>query len=145
MTTFKASDESRVRRNIVSLVLAGVVALAVLVVSFLPVEDKRKLHSGGRLHSWGHLAVFTVVGYAAARTAQTLWMRVAMFALAIVFGFGIELGEHLAFGNGLEWKDVLVDSLGVVAGTLVAAVFAPRRLYPLPAGGEGMPLERESR
>jgi hypothetical protein len=144
LTKLKASNQSRAQRRIVSLVLAGVVALAVLVVSFLPIEDKRKLHSPGRLHSWGHLAAFTVVGYLAARTAETLWMRVAMFALAIVFGFGIELGEHLAFGNGLEWKDVLVDSLGVVAGTLVAAVFAPRRLVPLPAGGEGVPPERES-
>jgi drug/metabolite transporter (DMT)-like permease len=115
------------RRKNTSLWLAVVVAFAVLAVSFLPVADKRKLHSGGRLHSWGHLVVFSVVGFVAARTAHSLWARIAVFAGAIVFGLGIEVGEHLVFGNVLEWKDVLVDALGVIAGTLLAIVFTPRR------------------
>jgi uncharacterized membrane protein YidH (DUF202 family) len=115
------------KRKITSLVLAGVVALAVSIVSFLPLADKERLHSKGRLHSWGHLAVFLVVGFVAARTVNSFWARTAVFTGAILFGFAIEVGEHLAFRGALEWKDVLVDALGVIAGTLLAIVSTPRR------------------
>jgi uncharacterized membrane protein len=122
-----AGQDARGRR-VVPLALAVVVSMAVAVGSFLPPADKRRLHSEGRFHSWGHLAVFCVVGFVAARTAHSLWARIAVFSAAIAFGFAIEYGEHCVFGSPLEWKDVLVDALGVIGGTLIAMVVAPRRL-----------------
>lgn len=113
------------KRKMTSLVLAGVVAAAVLAVSFLPEQDKRRLHSGGRLHSWGHLIVFSVVGYVASRAAHSPLGRFVALGLAALFGFAVELGEHLVYGSALEWKDVLVDALGVVAGALLVAVTLP--------------------
>jgi ethanolamine transporter EutH len=115
------------RQKASSFVLAVVVASAVAIVSFLPGRDKRALHSQGRFHAWGHLVVFSVVGYVAASVAQSRRARVLAFCAALVFGAAIEVGEHLVFGNSLERKDILVDALGVIAGTLLAATFAPKR------------------
>ena len=44
--------------------------------------------------------------------------------VAALFGFGVELAEHLTYKTALEWKDVLVDFAGVFAGTLIAFVGA---------------------
>ncbi len=92
----------------------------VLVVSFLPLQDKYFLHTKGRFHSWGHLFAFIVIGLVTGRAARTLRGHILVFLAAIFFGFSLEAGEHLVFGNGMEWKDVLVDSLGVVSGTVLA-------------------------
>ncbi len=113
------------RRSTISIALACVVVAAVAIVSFLPGADKRVLHTSGRLHSWGHLTVFAVVGYVAGRTSSSRKTRVLVFLGALIFVLGIEFGEHLVFHNPLEWKDVLVDGLGVVAGTLFALATAP--------------------
>jgi hypothetical protein len=121
----RSSGGSR-NRNHVSAALGVIVVAAVTTVSFLPSADKRALHTTGRLHSWGHLIVFSVVGYLAGRSSRSLWARVLAFLGAVIFGFAIEAGEHLVYGIGLEWKDVLVDALGVVAGTLGALAFRHR-------------------
>jgi hypothetical protein len=116
---------ARERRNL-SIALAAVVVAAVSFVSFLPTADKRVLHSEGRLHYWGHLVVFSVVGYVASRTARSPWGHIVVFLSAVIFGLGIEIGEHLVFRSPLEWKDVLVDAFGVIAGTLLAAATAAK-------------------
>jgi hypothetical protein len=115
------------RRKNASIALACVVAAAVAIVSFLPQHEKKALHSHGRFHSWGHLIVFSVVGYLAARAANSRRGRVLFFCMAIIFGTAIEIGEHFAFHSPLERKDILVDALGVVAGTLLASVSARRK------------------
>lgn len=78
----------------------------------------------GKYHSLGHFLAFVAVGFVLARTVHSMWGRVVAFAGAIVFGLGIEVMEHLAFGNALEWKDVLVDAAGAIAGTLLAMASA---------------------
>jgi hypothetical protein len=115
------------RERIVFLVLGCVLVAAVAIVSFLPIGDKYLLHTRGRFHFWGHLLAFFVVAYIAARISRSTYTRVLLFLGSLAFGLGIEVGEHLVFGSVLEWKDVLVDSLGVVGGTLIAVVSAPRK------------------
>jgi hypothetical protein len=75
----------------------------------------------------GHLIAFSVVGYVAGRTSSSLRVRTLVFFCALIFGFGIEIGEHLIFHSGLEWKDVLVDAVGVICGTLFAIASAQKQ------------------
>jgi hypothetical protein len=112
---------TRLKERSVSIALACLVVAAVAVVSFLPAGDKRRLHTIGRFHSLGHLLAFAVVAFVVARTTHSSRVRTVLFLASLVLGFGIEYGEHSIFGNPVEWKDVLVDTLGVVGGTLTAA------------------------
>ena len=114
------------RERTAFVVLACVIVAAIAFVSFLPNGDKHLLHTRGRYHSWGHLVAFSVVGYVAARISRSSYARVLIFIGSLVFGLGIEVGEHFVFHNPLEWKDVLVDAFGVVGGTLIAMVSAPK-------------------
>jgi len=112
---------AKLRERSVSIALACVVVVAVAIVSFLPAGDKRRLHTIGRFHSLGHLLAFAAVAFVLARTTDSSRVRTVLFLASLVLGFGIEYGEHSIFGNPVEWKDVLVDTLGVVGGTLTAA------------------------
>jgi glycopeptide antibiotics resistance protein len=109
-----------------SLLLASFVIALVLFGSFLPVAGKRALHTEGRFHISLHFAVFSIVGFVVFRVARSRAARAAAIAGAVLFGFLIEEGEHLVFRGGLEWKDVLVDAIGVVVGTLLALLTARR-------------------
>jgi VanZ family protein len=100
--------------------------VAVAVVSFLPADTKHALHTRGRFHSWGHFLIFSVVGYIAAGIARSPRARVLFFIGCLVFGFGIELAEHIVYQSGLEWKDVIVDAVGAGFGTVLALVTAPK-------------------
>jgi hypothetical protein len=93
---------------------------AVVVLSLLPNGDKAVLHTRGRLHSLGHFFIFGLVAYVAGRTSQSVRSRILLFAVVVLFGFGVELAEHLTYLAALEWKDVLLDSAGVIVGTLIA-------------------------
>lgn len=108
-----------------SIAFASAVVAAVAAVSFLPGHDKHRLHTSGRYHSWGHLLAFCAVSFVVARTTHSRSARILLFAGSLVLGLAIEYGEHAVYHNSLEWKDVLVDSLGVVCGTLLAIVTQP--------------------
>ena len=111
----------------ISIAFASAVVAAVAAVSFLPGNDKHRLHTSGRYHSWGHLLAFSVVAFVVARTTYSRSARILLFAGSLVLGLAIEYGEHKVYGNSLEWKDVLVDGLGVVCGTLLAIVTQPQQ------------------
>jgi hypothetical protein len=131
--TERAQSTSRLTRRRSGLrprIVAGFVLAGVFFVSFLPVADKRALHTEGRLHVGLHFAVFTIVGFVALRAAHSRAWRVATFAGAVLFGFAMEEGEHLVYGGAMEWKDVFVDALGVTAGTLLAALSIIRNRQP---------------
>ena len=118
------SEKAR-RGSSLFLALASILIPAITLLSFLPSRDKQILHTHGRYHSWGHLLVFCVIGFILTRAARTERMRMLLFIAAMVFGFGIEIGEHLVFTSPLEWKDVFVDVTGVVGGTLMALATMP--------------------
>jgi len=91
----------------------------------LPIGDKSALHTRGRFHSLGHFLVFGLVAYVAGRTSRSVQTRIFLFVGVVLFGFGIELAEHLIYQAALEWTDVLVDAAGVLVGTLIAFVGSP--------------------
>lgn len=124
-TTVRRSIKS-VRERAVFIALACVAVLGIGAISFLPVGDKRLLHTNGKYHSWGHFIAFSFVAFVTGRASRTVRGRVFLFLGSLLFGLGIEVGEHLAFGSLLEWMDVLVDAAGVVGGTLLAILSAPK-------------------
>jgi hypothetical protein len=109
------------------IVLACIAVLAVLILSFLPQSDKQMLHTEGRWHSSGHLLALGGIAYVAGRISRTGRGRFLLFLAALVLGFGIEVGEHLVFRSLVEWKDILVDAIGVVSGTLIAMIGMPKK------------------
>lgn len=110
------------------ILLACVLIPAVLCLSFLPGTDKYVLHTQGRFHSLGHLLVFCVLAFVAMRSARSLQARAILFLAAVFLGFAIELTEHLVYRSYMEWKDVLLDFFGVLAGTILARLTEPE--YP---------------
>jgi len=113
-----------------SLLLASCVVSAVSFVSFLPVAGKRALHTEGRFHVGLHLVAFGAVGFVVFHAARSRAARIAAFAGAVLLGLAIEVGEHRVFRGPMEWKDVLTDTAGVIAGTLLAALAASRSGHP---------------
>ncbi len=106
--------------------LSSVVVLGIGLISFLPDYDKNALHTRGIFHHWGHFFVFAVLAYSVARTTRSRTTQIILFLCAIVFGSGIELAESILYTAALEWKDVLVDSVGVLAGSLIAVLRQPK-------------------
>ena len=120
---------SNARRRKLFIALGCVLIPAVLCLSFLPGTDKYVLHTRGRFHSLGHLITFSALAYVAMRSARTLQVRTLLFVTALFLGFAIELGEHLVYRSYMEWKDVLLDSLGVITGTILALITEPTAPY----------------
>ena len=102
--------------------LAAVMVAAVAWVSFLPSSDKAVLHTRGRFHSLGHLVAFSAMSFLLLRSSGSAKVRVALFCGALALGWAIEYAEHVVFGSRLERRDILVDALGVVLGSVVALV-----------------------
>jgi len=113
------------RRIIFGTVLALMVGL-ILFVSFLPVGDKRILHTRGRFHPLGHLLAFASIGFVAVMMPKTFRGRILFIAGLLLFAFAIEFGEHLIFLAAMEWTDVLLDFMGVFSGILLALVSRPQ-------------------
>lgn len=124
-STKSSSIESSNQQRTIFLALACVVVPAIAILSFLPNSSKQIFHTRGRFHSWGHLLAFSVIAYLVARSARSLRGRILFFIASVIFGVGIEVGEHLVFKSPLEWKDVLVDAAGVIGGTLIAIIASP--------------------
>jgi len=113
------------RRIIFGTVLALMVGL-ILFVSFLPVGDKRILHTRGRFHPLGHLLAFASIGFVAVMMPKTFRGRILFIAGLLLFAFAIEFGEHLIFLAAMEWTDVLLDFMGVFSGILLALLSRPQ-------------------
>ena len=132
MNINKESQRSRIssRKSLVSIAFASAVIAAVASVSFLPSDDKHRLHTSGRYHSWGHLLAFSAIAFGVAKTTRSSRARFLFFIGSMLLGFALEYGEHAVYQNPLEWKDVLVDCMGVVCGTLLAIASEPRPDQP---------------
>ena len=100
--------------------LAVLVVAAIGVLSFLPIEDKRVLHTKGRFHEWGHLFAFMAVAFVLLAAAKTWPARLLLFAGALLFGLGIEYGQHRVYGMPAETMDMIVDATGVILGSILA-------------------------
>jgi len=74
------------------------------------------LQTTGAAHIATHFGVFAVLGLLLTLSfdAQPVWLLAVLAGIAL--GFTTELYEHLAFQSPMEFGDVLVDALGVLAG-----------------------------
>lgn len=113
------------RRIIFGTVLALMVGL-ILLVSFLPVGDKRILHTRGRFHPLGHLLAFASIGFVAVMTTKTFRSWIVFTVGLLLLAFAIEFGEHLIFLAQMEWTDVFLDFTGVFSGILLAFLSRPQ-------------------
>lgn len=108
------------RQNTILIVLTVLMMAAVFTGSLLPTHYKVALHTRGRLHSWVHVLAFGALAFVAARSTRSTPARLGLFAGALTLGFAIEVLEHVAYHAALEWRDVLVDAIGISVATLCA-------------------------
>ena len=99
----------RLKDKSISVALACVAVTAVAIVSFLPKSGERRVRRVGRFHSWGQLLAFASVAFVVAKMKSPSRVRVVLFFVSLVLGFGIESEEHSLSGNPVEWRDVLVE------------------------------------
>jgi hypothetical protein len=93
------------------------------------------LQTVGVLHIAAHFGVFAVLGLLLVLSFDTPPVRLLALLSAIALGFTTELYEHLAFQSPMEFGDVAVDALGVLAG---AAARVVRKPSILKEGSQGL-------
>ena len=106
-------------------IVAGLVLLAILLLTLLPTEAKQFLHTRGRFHTAAHVTVFAALAFAAAKSSKSGTTLLLLFAALLCFGFATEFLEHLLDESDIEWTDVAGDTVGVLigySGTLVEIV-----------------------
>ena len=98
--------------------------LIVTALSLAPLEVKELIGTTGKLHNFGHFAVFLI-------TAMTMcWgvagikgkSRRAMWAL--YFAVTLELLETVFYTSYLEWRDIALDASGILTGLAITIVTA---------------------
>jgi hypothetical protein len=80
------------------------------------------LQTTGAVHIATHFTAFAVLGLLLMLSLETRRVRLLAVLLAIALGYSSELYEHLAFQSPMEYGDVLVDALGVLAGAAARVV-----------------------
>jgi hypothetical protein len=70
----------------------------------------------GYTHIAAHFGVFFVLGCLLMFSFDLPRTRAFAVSAGVVLGYATELYEHLAFGWPMEYNDVLVDTIGVLAG-----------------------------
>jgi uncharacterized membrane protein YqgA involved in biofilm formation len=86
------------------------------------------LQTTGALHIATHFGVFAVLGLLSMLAFDTQPVRLLAVVLGIALGFATELYEHLAFQGPMEFGDVAVDALGVLAGGAARLIRKPSTL-----------------
>jgi glycopeptide antibiotics resistance protein len=104
----------------------------VAALSFLPMQFKHDLHTEGRFHLLGHWLVFLVTGFLLVNNTRSVRNRLLLLIFALIFGYSIEITQHLVFQIELEQKDVLIDGLGIVCGSLLAVLLERFKLLREP-------------
>ena len=92
---------------------------AIAVFSLLPSKDRQFLHflgTGGTFHAMGHLFTFGCLGGVAIGVSRSARWSVALIAGVLLFGWGIEMADHLLYHDWMEWRDVRIDSIGTLCG-----------------------------
>ena len=83
------------------------------------------LQTAGILHIATHFAVFAVLGLLLMLSFDTQPVRLLAVLAGIALGLTTELYEHLVFLSPMEWGDVAVDALGVLAGAVARFIKKP--------------------
>ena len=124
------------RRNFVSAYLtryrcrniAIIWAFALLITSLQPKRPPHfhfsLAHQVAHFLGFGSLAFLATVGFGnPVRTS--LWPAVACF----LFGFAIELSQHLQNRKPIEWYDVRDDAVGILAFVIFCHIMCRRTVY----------------
>ncbi len=86
------------------------------------------LQTEGILHIATHFGVFAILGLLLMLSFDTPPVRLLAVLSGIALGFTTELYEHLAFHSPMEFGDVAVDALGVLAGAAARVIRKPSTL-----------------
>jgi hypothetical protein len=84
-----------------------------------------RLQTMGIVHAAFHTSVFAVLGLLLMLSFDTQQARLVAIVAGITLGFATEFYEHAAFHNAMEYGDVFIDGLGVLAGAAVRLVRRP--------------------
>jgi len=95
--------------------MVAVWILVVLLVSLLPLPLKHFLKTHGRFHNGAHFCAFLITVLVVCWGRSNTWIARSC-AGAIAFAFLIEGAQTAIYHNDFEWRDILIDSLGAVAG-----------------------------
>lgn len=80
----------------------------------------------GPLHPYLHVATFLLIAWLAAWSTRSVGVRLLLCIGIALFGCATELLEWRMSANPLEWTDIVLDAMGTVAGTGLAALTMPR-------------------
>ncbi len=104
---------TKARLRLLTLVWASCIMTGAIVRGYRLGEN---LHTTGIRHIVVHFGVFAVLGLLLMLSFDTRPARLLAVLSGIALGLGTELYEHLAFQSPMEFGDVIVDALGVLAG-----------------------------
>ena len=65
------------------------------------------------MHLWDHLLAFGVGAMLIANATRKASVRNRLLFGSLLLAFGLELSQHFVYGTPLEWRDVLMDALGL--------------------------------
>ena len=127
-----AMKKRKIRFRRSTLLAAGVFAVLVGAACLLPTEAKFHLHTQGALHPWIHLIVFGTLAALCTLAAPQGRRQILLLIANLLFAWGTEWVESLRDGWPVERHDVLLDSVGIVVGFLLANAWLarPRRIRP---------------
>jgi len=102
------------KNRVVRYLGAGLLSLLV-VASLLPLRFKVLLHTEGTWHDTFHVILFSGISLVLLATARENRKRFFRLALLVFAGLLIEFLEDFLYHSGMEWHDVLVNTVAAVA------------------------------
>jgi glycopeptide antibiotics resistance protein len=88
----------------------------VVALSLIPLPFKVELGTTGSFHKAGHFAIFFVTAALLCWNTAKLHLKLLQAVLAVVLAMTLEWLEVIFYHAAFEWKDVFVDSCGVLLG-----------------------------
>ena len=99
----------------------GLVSFALIIfISFLPLGDKRAIHTKGPLHAPGHIVAFATATALVSLSMSSRRKQLMLVAATMGLGVLIELGEHIFKRTRTEFGDMGWDFIGVLIGFSIA-------------------------
>jgi hypothetical protein len=105
----------------------GFALLALIAVfSLLPGPWKGRTATHGGAHHAAHIAAFATTSFLLSRSRRTAASQVAQVACLVLFGMVLEALQVAAFGNRIEYPDVMDDAVGVLLGLVAGRLVLSR-------------------
>ena len=82
------------------------------------------LQTQGRMHNPGHLVVFMITALLLCWNAGSASSRILRALAAILVGVTLEWFEAVIYHNPYEWKDLMVDCVGIAAGFIIVSLIS---------------------